>query len=134
MAGFVALIKRVVMNTTGLWLSFFNIVCLIFPQQSVRLISLCNRLSRSFLSRSNMSVARSDDTLVRARSYNHLLLLLNPCVILWDVADTVCDKNVCVWTFLGSNKHTHTKRAQTHHLCSQTLKRNKLITLVKANF
>lgn len=37
---------------------FFN------PQQSVRLISLCNRLSRSFLSRSNISVARSDDTLV----------------------------------------------------------------------
>ncbi len=33
-------------------------------QQSVRLISLCNRLSRSFLSRSNISVARSDDTLV----------------------------------------------------------------------
>uniref|UniRef100_A0AAQ4NP70 non-specific serine/threonine protein kinase n=1 Tax=Gasterosteus aculeatus aculeatus TaxID=481459 RepID=A0AAQ4NP70_GASAC len=34
-------------------------------KQSVRLISLCNRLSRSFLSRSNISVARSDDTLVR---------------------------------------------------------------------
>lgn len=33
-------------------------------KQSVRLISLCQRLSRSFLSRSNMSVARSDDTLV----------------------------------------------------------------------
>ncbi|CAG08187.1 unnamed protein product, partial [Tetraodon nigroviridis] len=32
-------------------------------KQSVRLISLCNRLSRSFLSRSNISVARSDDTL-----------------------------------------------------------------------
>ncbi|KAL8203365.1 UNVERIFIED_CONTAM: Death-associated protein kinase 1, partial [Gekko kuhli] len=32
-------------------------------KQSVRLISLCQRLSRSFLSRSNMSVARSDDTL-----------------------------------------------------------------------
>lgn len=48
-------------------------VCLIYlPQQSVRLISLCNRLSRSFLSRSNMSVARSDDTLVRAHSYTHL--------------------------------------------------------------
>lgn len=42
-------------------------------QQSVRLISLCNRLSRSFLSRSNISVARSDDTLVRAAS----LLSLN---------------------------------------------------------
>uniref|UniRef100_A0A8C9W4Z4 non-specific serine/threonine protein kinase n=1 Tax=Scleropages formosus TaxID=113540 RepID=A0A8C9W4Z4_SCLFO len=32
-------------------------------KQSVRLISLCNRLSRSFLSRSSGSVARSDDTL-----------------------------------------------------------------------
>lgn len=51
----------------------------LFWQQSVRLISLCNRLSRSFLSRSNMSVARSDDTLVRSllrkvllrRTYSH---------------------------------------------------------------
>ncbi|MEQ2271416.1 Death-associated protein kinase 1, partial [Xenotaenia resolanae] len=38
-------------------------------KQSVRLISLCNRLSRSFLSRSNMSVARSDDTLDEEDSF-----------------------------------------------------------------
>lgn len=38
-------------------------------QQSVRLISLCNRLSRSFLSRSNISVARSDDTLVSYKGF-----------------------------------------------------------------
>ncbi|KAH0504859.1 Death-associated protein kinase 1 [Microtus ochrogaster] len=37
--------------------------------QSVRLISLCQRLSRSFLSRSNMSVARSDDTLDEEDSF-----------------------------------------------------------------
>lgn len=43
--------------------SFTNCLSSLF-QQSVRLISLCNRLSRSFLSRSNISVARSDDTLV----------------------------------------------------------------------
>ncbi|GAA6067758.1 death-associated protein kinase 1, partial [Tachysurus ichikawai] len=44
-------------------------------KQSVRLISLCNRLSRSFLSRSNMSVARSDDTLVRSLLRKVLLRL-----------------------------------------------------------
>uniref|UniRef100_A0A8D0E108 Death-associated protein kinase 1 n=1 Tax=Salvator merianae TaxID=96440 RepID=A0A8D0E108_SALMN len=38
-------------------------------KQSVRLISLCQRLSRSFLSRSNMSVARSDDTLDEEDSF-----------------------------------------------------------------
>ncbi|KAI4871427.1 hypothetical protein NFI96_013053 [Prochilodus magdalenae] len=38
-------------------------------KQSVRLISLCNRLSRSFLSRSNISVARSDDTLDEEDSF-----------------------------------------------------------------
>ncbi|KAJ8285347.1 hypothetical protein GJAV_G00025790 [Gymnothorax javanicus] len=38
-------------------------------KQSVRLISLCNRLSRSFLSRSNVSVARSDDTLDEEDSF-----------------------------------------------------------------
>ncbi|KAK5932047.1 hypothetical protein CgunFtcFv8_003783 [Champsocephalus gunnari] len=38
-------------------------------KQSVRLISLCNRLSRSFLSRSNMSVARSEDTLDEEDSF-----------------------------------------------------------------
>ncbi|XP_051967049.1 death-associated protein kinase 1-like [Xyrauchen texanus] len=38
-------------------------------KQSVHLISLCNRLSRSFLSRSNMSVARSDDTLDEEDSF-----------------------------------------------------------------
>ncbi|XP_063769832.1 death-associated protein kinase 1 [Pseudophryne corroboree] len=38
-------------------------------KQSVRLISLCQRLSRSFLSRSNMSIARSDDTLDEEDSF-----------------------------------------------------------------
>uniref|UniRef100_A0A1A8N2G5 non-specific serine/threonine protein kinase n=1 Tax=Nothobranchius pienaari TaxID=704102 RepID=A0A1A8N2G5_9TELE len=38
-------------------------------KQSVRLISLCNRLSRTFLSRSNISVARSDDTLDEEDSF-----------------------------------------------------------------
>ncbi|KFO76716.1 Death-associated protein kinase 1, partial [Cuculus canorus] len=38
-------------------------------KQSVRLISLCQRLSRSFLSRSNMSVTRSDDTLDEEDSF-----------------------------------------------------------------
>ncbi|NXP38628.1 DAPK1 kinase, partial [Leiothrix lutea] len=38
-------------------------------KQSVRLISLCQRLSRSFLSRSSMSVARSDDTLDEEDSF-----------------------------------------------------------------
>ncbi|XP_078424344.1 death-associated protein kinase 1 isoform X2 [Cetorhinus maximus] len=38
-------------------------------KQSVRLISLCQRLSRSFLSRSNMSVARSEDTLDEEDSF-----------------------------------------------------------------
>uniref|UniRef100_A0AAY4DZT2 Death-associated protein kinase 1 n=1 Tax=Denticeps clupeoides TaxID=299321 RepID=A0AAY4DZT2_9TELE len=38
-------------------------------KQSVRLVSLCNRLSRSFLSRSNMSMARSDDTLDEEDSF-----------------------------------------------------------------
>ncbi|XP_028661378.2 death-associated protein kinase 1 [Erpetoichthys calabaricus] len=38
-------------------------------KQSVRLISLCNRLSRSFLSRSNISVARSEDTLDEEDSF-----------------------------------------------------------------
>ncbi|KAI1904704.1 hypothetical protein AGOR_G00008450, partial [Albula goreensis] len=38
-------------------------------KQSVRLISLCNRLSRSFLSRSNMSVSHSDDTLDEEDSF-----------------------------------------------------------------
>ncbi|XP_035246721.1 death-associated protein kinase 1-like isoform X2 [Anguilla anguilla] len=38
-------------------------------KQSVRLISLCNRLSRSFLSRSNMSISRSDDTLDEEDSF-----------------------------------------------------------------
>jgi len=42
----------------------YSFFLLIFKKQSVRLISLCQRLSRSFLSRSSMSVARSDDTLV----------------------------------------------------------------------
>lgn len=53
--------------------SFTNCLSSLF-QQSVRLISLCNRLSRSFLSRSNISVARSDDTLV---SYICSVLLRN---------------------------------------------------------
>lgn len=53
--------------------SFTNCLSSLF-QQSVRLISLCNRLSRSFLSRSNISVARSDDTLV---SYICPVLLRN---------------------------------------------------------
>uniref|UniRef100_A0A8C2WUL6 Death-associated protein kinase 1 n=1 Tax=Cyclopterus lumpus TaxID=8103 RepID=A0A8C2WUL6_CYCLU len=38
-------------------------------KQSVRLISLCNRLSRSFLSRSNISVAHSNDTLDEEDSF-----------------------------------------------------------------
>ncbi|NWT21501.1 DAPK1 kinase, partial [Vireo altiloquus] len=38
-------------------------------KQSVRLISLCQRLSRSFLSRSSISVARSDDTLDEEDSF-----------------------------------------------------------------
>lgn len=49
------------------WSSFFSSLFFSFFKQSVRLISLCQRLSRSFLSRSNMSVARSDDTLVSER-------------------------------------------------------------------
>lgn len=47
----------------------YSFFLLIFKKQSVRLISLCQRLSRSFLSRSNMSVARSDDTLVSVYLY-----------------------------------------------------------------
>ncbi|KAJ8286905.1 hypothetical protein GJAV_G00044740 [Gymnothorax javanicus] len=38
-------------------------------KQSVRLISLCNRLSRSSLSRSNMSVSHSDDALEEEDSF-----------------------------------------------------------------
>ncbi|XP_068781196.1 death-associated protein kinase 1 isoform X2 [Struthio camelus] len=38
-------------------------------KQSVRLISLCQRLSRSFLSRSNMSVSRSDNILDEEDSF-----------------------------------------------------------------
>uniref|UniRef100_A0A6I8PH50 Death associated protein kinase 1 n=1 Tax=Ornithorhynchus anatinus TaxID=9258 RepID=A0A6I8PH50_ORNAN len=38
-------------------------------KQSVRLISLCQRLSRSFLSRSNTSIARSDDALDEEDSF-----------------------------------------------------------------
>ncbi|KAG7477235.1 hypothetical protein MATL_G00092010 [Megalops atlanticus] len=38
-------------------------------KQSVRLISLCNRLSKSFLSRSNMSISRSDDILGEEDSF-----------------------------------------------------------------
>ncbi|XP_048876346.1 death-associated protein kinase 1-like isoform X2 [Brienomyrus brachyistius] len=38
-------------------------------KQSVHLISLCNRLSRSFISRSNVSMTRSDDTLEEEDSF-----------------------------------------------------------------
>lgn len=51
------------LNFMGFFSPFSLFFFFIF-KQSVRLISLCQRLSRSFLSRSNMSVARSDDILV----------------------------------------------------------------------
>ena len=60
-----ALIWVLLYKLSLLSLPFIHSLSLFFLiKQSVRLISLCHRLSRSFLSRSNMSVARSDDTLV----------------------------------------------------------------------
>lgn len=76
--------------------SFTNCLSSLF-QQSVRLISLCNRLSRSFLSRSNISVARSDDTLV---SYICSVLLRNQKSCWRKIMETLKTRTVKIFIHL----------------------------------